>query len=276
LLMLARPNSELKSLGKFDGNLLDIADGKGCFAVKNMVYVADLAKGTILASQTFEKPNTQVCFVGPDRLAVLKGGSVQILDAATAKTIHTIALKEPAKEPVLRAVACRAQGDRLYVVTVGNSWEHTVLNVIDVPQNKIIDSIPIEMAYGFQEFQIHNDRALLVSHNHGAYGVWIYHASCIDLKTRKATTLKVPAELGGDIGVRGRFPQTALAVGPGDQFCVIGPSGVFQFDAQGKLIGQALPKTEGRILTLWNRSAVIAGKEALEIVPLSVKTARSE
>jgi hypothetical protein len=274
LLMLARPNAELKSLGKFEGNLLDIADGKGCFAVKNMVYVADLAKGTILASQTFEKPNPQVCFVGSDRLAVLKGGSVQILDAATAKAIHTIELKENDKAPAVNAIACRAHGDRLYVAMEGRK---SGLIVIDVQKNQIIDNIPFQMSYGLRQFHIHEGKALLVSHNHGAYGVWLYYASCVDLKTRKATTVMLPGQLESDaFTFRGRGPEPTVAVGPGEQFCLVGPTGVFRYDMQGKLIGQALPKTEGRVLTLWNRSAVIAGKDALEIVPLSFKTARSE
>ena len=206
LLTLAAPNGELRNLGKFEGKLLDITKGKACFAIKNLVYVADLANGKILASQIFENPHGKICFVGPDRLAVLKGSSVQILDAANAKTIHTFELRQSDKAPALNAIACQAEGDRLYVATGGNK---AGIVVIDVPKNKIIDTIPTETGAfnGVREFHIHNGKALLVSHNEGHYGVWIYHASIVDLQTKKATMLKVPAELktAGMVGPRRVF-----------------------------------------------------------------------
>jgi hypothetical protein len=113
---------------------------------------------------------------------------------------------------------------------------------------------------------------LLVSHNHGAYGAWIYQSAIVDLKTRAISQVKMATGLHVDEFVTPRFVQRAgLAAGPADNFCVFGPSGVTQYDAKGKLVGAALPKGSGRVLTVWNRRAVLADKTGITIVRLEVE-----
>jgi hypothetical protein len=269
LLVLAKTSDPVKSFGKFEGNLLDISGNKACFAFKNLLYVADLSKRTIIASHILDTPNAKVCFIGADQLAIPKSGSVQIFNVTTAKTIRTIDLRE--NDKTVRAITCRADGDRLYVATAGAK---SALVVIDVKKSEIVDQIPLKMSFGSQEFQIHDNKALLLSHYHIGYGAWGYQASFVDLKTRQVTEVKLPADIAPCFGAA---PMSAsVMVGPRDRLCLVGATSVYACDAQGKLVGPALAKTPGRILTVWNRHAVIAGKESLDFVPLSATTARSE
>ncbi len=179
----------------------------------------------------------------------------------------------------MSALACQAQDGRLYVATRDAQWSGVItLAVIDVQNRKIVDHIPVKTAYGLDEFYVHKDKAFLLCHNHGCYGVWSYDACCVDLKTREVAKLDVPLESGTGLLHNGVWPGSVRVFGRGDNFCIVGRAGVYEYDAQGKLIGTALPKrnSDGRFLTAWGRGAVIAGKEALEIVPLTFMTARSK
>jgi hypothetical protein len=93
-----------------------------------------------------------------------------------------------------------------------------------------------------------------------SYGVWTDSLGIIDLKTRKYNALKLPnASLG----------ETSLVAGPNHTVLLTGSQGTFQYGADGQLIGRVLENSAGRLVGIWNGSALVAGPESLQAFPLA-------
>ena len=163
-------------------------------------------------------------------------------------------------------------GTRLYVVDASQAYDSR-LSVIDLDGGKILDQIGLSFWCG--GVQVFGDKAFVRGVNL-SYGINSPQFACIDLKTKKAASLKL-----GDLKERvpnDALDQQTLFAAPEDGVCLGWGGLILQYDAQGRQIGQTpLAKDDaGRLVAVWNGQALTAGKDALRLTPLVKGTAKGD
>ena len=127
------------------------------------------------------------------------------------------------------------------------------------------------------------DKAFLRSINL-SYGINNAQFGWFDLKTKKYSGLKHPqADPSGRFDPKDHvaekdFDQVTLVAGPDAGICLTWKGTVYQFDADGRQVGQTpLDKDDdGRLVGVWNGQALTAGKDSLRLTPLAKATAAKD
>jgi hypothetical protein len=274
------PRCSVRDLGTPGGKLvgcLDVAGGKAVVASADHVYLVDLPGGKTVRSLDFAGGVCGVGLLGEDRVFVQTGCSVEVLDLAAGKVLHSIATTEKQqvrektareKEAVIereRVKHCRV-GRLLYA---GNSNDDRIA-VIDLGAGKVLDRLPADSRpgdfhgiEGIGGIQVVGEK-LYVEKMLLSYGVWVKTVGQIDLTTKKYTRLRLP---GNEWVTRAR----GFVAGPDGTVLLTGHDNqVWQSDAAGNLAGPVTLARPGTLVGAWNGQALVVTKdEALQLVPLA-------
>ncbi len=114
-----------------------------------------------------------------------------------------------------------------------------------------------------------------------SYGVFIPQLGCYDVKTKEYHEVMAPDfnDRKAEETPEDLFDRTTLVGGPDAGVCLSWKGKVYQFDADGKKVGEtALAKDDdGRLVGVWNGRAITAGKDGLRLTPLAkATTAKSD
>jgi hypothetical protein len=263
VLSLDHGAEQLKSYGKLDirpGTLFEVSGNKALIGVQSRVYIADLAKPGSVAVSIFAEPITSLGVLDATHFFVVQKGEVHVVETASGKSLGAIALGKVEKAD-RRALSAHAHGNRLYVFADAETKQSVL--AIDWKANRIETEYPLTGAALGQlrgervTMEVSSDTILLGGVWY-SYGIPMINMTKIDLATKNVSPIAVPR---GQLGVR-------LVPGNPQRLTLVGDHAVYQIDKAG-VIGRALPKTNGVVLTVWRQNAIFAGEGTLDIEPLT-------
>jgi hypothetical protein len=257
---------------------LDVADGKACIAAADRLVTVDLATGKAARSMEFSRDVRGLGFIDADRVFVIGGSAVAVVDLAAGKIVRTIEVAPADEAPQWRKreskrvlTAFQLVGERLYLADAFHYYDSR-LSVIDLDEGKVLDRIG-GISFWSTGLQVVGDKAFVPGVNLG-YGVNSPEFVCIDLKTKKPTALK-----HGDIKERipdEKLDQLVLCGGGDDAVFLSWGAVILQCDSQGRVAGKTTVKDCGRLLGVWNGQALTAGKGSLVLTPLARSVSKSD
>jgi hypothetical protein len=254
---------QVRDLGNPGANLLpclDVAAGKALVASSDHIYLVDLRTGKPDRSLDFSATVSGLGFLGEDRVFVQTGCSVEVVDLAAGKVLHTIATGEKPKTTDREQVRHCRVGRRLYASNASDGS----LAVIDLHEGKLIDRIPADANRSWEaigNIQVVGDKAF-VERMFLGYGIWQKNVALLDLTTKKYTRLRLPGNewVNRAGGVVAGPDGTVLLTGHDNQ--------VWQSDVAGEMAGPVTLAKPGTLVGAWNGQALVAKAELLQLVPL--------
>jgi len=233
--------------------LLGVSGSRACVAARDgkgdtHLHVIDLAGGQIVRTIDQAPPASGgIGFVAGDLLYVVDGQGVKIVEIATGRPRHVVAVKGGV------LMGCHQVGDRLYVAREYAGG----LAVIDLKEGKLLDLI--ETRDWLFQVQVVGDGAFVWGSFKGL--------GRIDLETRQYQALQQPEPDNAN-------HHYAILAGPGKRLLVLGQKAVYEYDARGRRIGGTpLPAAAPRTLAgVWNGRAVLVGKDTVSLVELGKTT----
>ena len=138
-----------------------------------------------------------------------------------------------------------------------------VLAMFDPEQGQVIDRVEMPGVlmngiHGIGELRVSGDKVYIVSWRF-SYGVWTGFGY-VDLKEKKFTPLKLPGGLN--------HGSSEVTLGSAGKLFLCSAEAAHQYDSQGKLIGAAFGKDEGRLLGVWRGQALLLKGDELRRGPL--------
>jgi hypothetical protein len=254
---------QVKELGSPGAKLvpcLDVAAGKALVASDDHIYLLEMPGGKTLRSLEFHGGVCGLGFLGDERIFVVTGCSVEVLEPGSGKVLHSIATGDKQK-PIdrERVKHCRV-GRRLYVGGGDGS-----LLVIDLAEGKLSERIapgtdrPWD---GIGNIQVVGDKAFVEQMFLG-YGIWQKSVALLDLTTKKYVRLRLRGSEWVSRAAR-------VVAGPGGTALLVGHDNqIWQSDAAGQLGGSVPAPAAGTLLGVWHGQAILAKGETLQIAALA-------
>jgi len=267
LIAVSLRNGQVKDYGTFDMKLspiIDVADNKAWVCAKNRLYQVDLASGKIVQAVVTEMEGdiNRLGFISEERLWVQGNSSAITVNSTTGKKLTTLdQVKDQEIHRHFNLCACDASCKRMFTFGGESKAE---LTIVDMDQCKEIDRIAtpkVRWDHSGGDLRIVGDKAYILCMRFG-YGVWTNSFGYVDLKKREYHALKLPRNNSNVL-----HASTLLRGSNGTIFLAV-DGGVFEYDADGKLLGNVLAKCPGQVVGIHNRLALVAGESTLEFLPL--------
>jgi hypothetical protein len=247
--------------------LVDVAGVKALVAGEGRLHVVDLAGGKVERSIDVPGAAIGLGFLNNVRAFVRNPKGVAVVDLAEGKTLHTIDLcakadvsLNPEPHQVASLIECsagacvqaryKAPGQDLYVTT---GLDNTVA-VIDPASGKVRDRFQAP-DWRVSSLQVGLDKAYVVGLRYG-YGIWTNSFGCIDLKTKKFTSLKL---------THSTLRPSTIVGGPNGSLFLTADGVALRYDANGQPAGKLALKNGERLVGVWRNQALVATDGSLRV-----------
>ena len=230
-------------LGSADGRRRtgDVADGRALLLSGDRLQVVELASDKTVGKTVHEIAVGNAVrafgFAGKGQAFLHLGRTVNLVELATGKTLHTIEL---AKEEGFRprpSSAWQKVGDRLFVVGSDGS-----LCDIDLAAGTLRERFWVESRAGIADLRVEGEVVYCLG-SHSTWATRLDHLTCFNLKTKKSAECELSR-------VAGRTSR--LAAGPKGTAYLIDRNQIDRFDRSGPRVGACTPAL-GEGVQLLNR-----------------------
>jgi hypothetical protein len=241
-------------LGKIPGRWtdMDVANGKALVLNQTKLQVIKLENNKVLHEIEVGKERVySLGFVGASKAFVHHGKSIEILELASGKTLHTINFDSD--EMRWNSTAWQIVGKRLFI-----AGPQTTLCVIDLDSGKLVDRVSIDVGAGIASLHVVGSLVYCV----GSPFSWVPNNRlvCYDLETKKTFFSK--------LSIQDRF-LGRVAGGPYGTAFVFGGHKVERITMMGERCGTFSVSDKETVLAVWRGRAVVAGnKDELRLVEI--------
>jgi hypothetical protein len=229
----------------------DVLDGQALLINHNRLQLVNLADAKVAADLELGKDRVFAFgFASKGRAFVQRQRTLDVLDLATGKTVHSIKPEE--NDRFWYTYAWQRVGNRLYLPGAATS-----IFVIDLDAGKICDRIGVDSRAGLQS--LHIEGSLIFCR--GSAGSWVLndHVTCYDMESKK-TFFSVET---GARRVFGRF-----AGGPYGSVYSFQENRIDRYTMVGEHCGTFTTPNKEQVLAVWQQRAVVAGKDQIRILEI--------
>ena len=264
---------QARNLGDFGLKLtplLDVADGKVCVTTDRQVAVINLKTGKVEKAAPQVRAACGVSLLSGEHVAVAEEASVESADMVWG-TRRTLVQLDKDEQPAAHNVTMQHAGQTLYVADARNG----TVSVFDLKTGK--EGERIELASeGFDSACVVGDKAF-VAHQRQGWGRKTPRFEIVELKTGKRKALEVPSDvsaLGRRWNEKIEDKRINLVASADGTVLLSGKEKVYQYDAEGKLIGVLALKDRGQVVGGWDGQVLLASDSALRLVKLEKPAAK--
>jgi hypothetical protein len=241
-------------LGKVEASpwfYIDVADGQALFVNKDRLQVRTLENPKLLHDLPLGKSRVySLGFVGKGRAFVHHGKTLDILELATGKTLHTIDFGSD--DIRWGSNAWQKVGNRLFV-----AGPETSLCVIDLEAGKLADRFSINAGAGIASIHVEGSLVYCV----GSPFSWVpnHHLVCYDMEMKKP--------FFSDLSKGDRF-FGRVAGGPYGTAYLFSGNKIERLTMMGERCGTFNIGEKETVLAVWRGRAVVAGVDEIRLVEI--------
>lgn len=249
--------STTHDIGKADGKRWregDVADGAVMLMDKDRLTVVSLQNGKTVHSVPLgtDQVIRAFGFAGKGRGFVLRNRSVDIIELASAETLHSVAVGNESWRGW--SGTWQKVGKRLYIPGPAST-----VCVIDLDAGKLLERFPVESRAGIAAMQVEGSTIYCIGSPFG-WGARIDHLTCFDMQKKKAFLFDLPR---GELTRPVRF-----AGGPYGTAYLIEGNRIDRYTMYGDVCGTFNVPSTQQPLTVWHERAVVAVKGEIRLLDI--------